>query len=77
MSRTAACASGWAATTRSVRKFEFRDTDGTLAKTLLLSDIRTEKNIPTAHRLEMRNEKTGSHTTVAVSEFDLRYWHRR
>ena len=53
---------------QTVRKFEFRDADGTLAKTLLLSDIRTEKNIPTAHRLEMRNEKTGSHTSVVVSE---------
>ncbi|MFN8644749.1 MAG: outer membrane lipoprotein-sorting protein [Candidatus Binatia bacterium] len=51
-----------------VRKFELRDGDGTLLKTLLLSDIRTETRIPTAHRLEMRNEKTGSHTTVVVSE---------
>ncbi|HSQ00209.1 MAG TPA: outer membrane lipoprotein-sorting protein [Candidatus Dormibacteraeota bacterium] len=53
---------------QTVRKFELRRTDDTLAKTLLLSDIRPEKNIPTARRLEMRNEKTGSHTTVVVSE---------
>jgi hypothetical protein len=53
---------------QTVRKFEFRDADGTLAKTLLLSEIRAEKNIPTAHHLEMRNEKTGSHTNVVVSE---------
>lgn len=53
---------------QTIRKFEFRTADGTLAKTLLLSDIRTEKNIPTAYRLEMRNEQTGSHTTVVVSE---------
>lgn len=51
-----------------VRKFELRDAEGTLLKTLLLSDIRTEQRIPTAHRLEMRNERTGSHTTVTVSE---------
>lgn len=50
-----------------VRKFELRDADGTVAKTLLASDVRPEKNIPTAHRLELRNEKTGSHTTVVVS----------
>ena len=54
-----------------VRKFEFRDAAGTLLKTLLLSDIRSEQKIPTAHRLEMRNEQTGSHTTVTVS--DLAY----
>ena len=54
-----------------VRKFEFRDAAGTLLKTLLLSDIRTEQKIPSAHRLEMRNEQTGSHTTVMVS--DLAY----
>lgn len=51
-----------------VRKFELRDADGTLAKTLLASDVRPERNIPSAHRLEMRNEKTGSHTTVVVGE---------
>lgn len=50
-----------------VRKFELLDPDGTLRKTLLLSDIRVEKNIPTAHRLEMRNERTGSHTTVEIT----------
>jgi outer membrane lipoprotein-sorting protein len=51
-----------------VRKFEFRDGEGTLLKTLQLSDIRAVGKVPTAHRLEMRNEKTGSHTTVTVSE---------
>lgn len=51
-----------------VRKFEFRDAGGTLLKTLLLGDFRPVKDIPTAHRLQMRNEKTGSHTTVTVSE---------
>ena len=55
----------------TVRKFEFRDAGGALLKTLLLSDVRREKNIPTARRLEMRNEQTGSRTTVEVT--DLRY----
>jgi outer membrane lipoprotein-sorting protein len=53
---------------QTVRKFELRDSDGTLAKTLALSDVRPAKNIPTAYRLEMRNEKTGSHTSVVVSQ---------
>lgn len=55
----------------TVRKFEMRDTAGALVKTLVLSDVRSEKNIPTARRLEMRNEKSGSRTTVEVT--DLRY----
>lgn len=52
---------------QTVHRIELRDTGGTLLKTLLLSDIRPERDIPTAHRLEMRNEKTGSHTAVVVS----------
>jgi hypothetical protein len=55
----------------TVRKFEMRDDAGALLKTLLLSDVRREKDIPTARRLEMRNEKTGSRTTVEVT--GLRY----
>ncbi|MBX3024343.1 outer membrane lipoprotein-sorting protein [bacterium] len=53
-----------------VRKMELRDADGTLAKTLFLGDIRPQKNIPTAHRLEMQNVKTGSHTTVTVTALE-------
>lgn len=50
-----------------VRKFELVDGDGTLVKTLRLSDIRIEKNIPTAYKMEMRNERAGSHTTVRIT----------
>lgn len=50
------------------RKFTFEDRSGRLAKTLLLSDIRMVKSIPAAHRLEMRNERTGSHTIIELSE---------
>jgi hypothetical protein len=49
-----------------VRKYEFWSADGQLAKTLLLSDVRDVGGIPSAHRLEMRNERTGSHTTVEL-----------
>jgi outer membrane lipoprotein-sorting protein len=48
-----------------VRKFEFEDDNGRLAKTLLLSDVRTVGQVPTAHRLEMVNER-GKSRTVAV-----------
>jgi outer membrane lipoprotein-sorting protein len=51
-----------------VRKYEFVDAQGTLAKTLLLSDIRDVGGIPAAYRLEMRNQRTGSHTLVELSE---------
>src|SRR5215470_10012170 len=46
-----------------VRKYEFRDQSGELAKTLHLSEIKDVGGIPAAHRYEMRNEKGGSHTT--------------
>jgi hypothetical protein len=54
-----------------VRKYEFVDPSGQLAKTLLLSDIRDSAGIPAAHHLEMRNERSGSHTLVELT--DLRY----
>src|SRR5215813_2320820 len=50
-----------------VRKFEFMDADGRLAKTLTLSNIQDANGIPAAHHLEMRNEKSGSHTTVELT----------
>jgi hypothetical protein len=50
-----------------VHKYEFQDAQGQLAKTLLLSDIRDVGGIPSAYRLEMRNERTGSHTTVELT----------
>jgi len=54
-----------------VRKYEFTDERGQLAKTLLLGDIREVGGIPAAHHFEMRNERSGSHTTVDLTE--LRY----
>lgn len=51
-----------------VHKFTFEDRKGRLAKTLLVSDIRMIKNIPAAHRLEMRNERSGSHTVIEFSK---------
>jgi len=51
-----------------VRKMVFLDPDGQLAKTLLLSDVREAAGIPAAHKLEMRNERSGSHTTVDLTE---------
>lgn len=54
-----------------VRKYELVDADGQLAKTLVLSDIRQEGAIPAAHHLEIRNERSGSHTTVDLTS--LRY----
>jgi hypothetical protein len=50
-----------------VRKYEFLDTAGKPAKTLLLSDVRDVAGIPAAHRLDMRNERTGSHTLVELT----------
>jgi outer membrane lipoprotein-sorting protein len=47
-----------------VRKFEFEDETGRLEKTLLISDVRTVGSVPTAHRLEMVNERAGSRTVV-------------
>lgn len=51
-----------------VRKYEFADAEGQVAKTLLLSDIRTTGGIPAAYRLEMRNTRNGSHTLVELTE---------
>jgi outer membrane lipoprotein-sorting protein len=51
-----------------VRKYEFADADGQVAKTLQLSDIRTISGIPAAYRLEMRNQRSGSHTLVELDE---------
>lgn len=46
-----------------VHKFEF-DESGRLVKTLVMSDVRVLGKVPTAHRLEMKNERTGSRTVV-------------
>jgi hypothetical protein len=51
-----------------VHKYEFVGGDGEVVKTLLLSDVREAAGIPTAHRLEMRNQRGGSHTLVDVTE---------
>ncbi len=51
-------------------KFELDNRKGALAKVLLLSDIRLVKNIPTAHRLEMRNERSGSSTVVVFTKIE-------
>jgi outer membrane lipoprotein-sorting protein len=53
-----------------VRKLEFYDT-GRLEKTLLLSDISPVGRIPSAHQMEMRSERGGSHTVVEFEE--IRY----
>jgi outer membrane lipoprotein-sorting protein len=47
-----------------VRKFEFEEDNARLAKTLLLSDIRSVGSVPTAHRMEMVNERGKSRTIV-------------
>jgi hypothetical protein len=51
-----------------VRKYVFLGPEGQPAKTLLLSDIRDVAGIPAAHRLEMRNDRGGSHTVVELTE---------
>lgn len=51
-----------------VHKYTFEDRNGRLAKTLLVSDIRMVQQIPAAHRLEMRNERSGSHTIIEFSK---------
>jgi len=53
-----------------VRKLEFYD-GGRLEKTLLLSDIKPVGQIPSAHHMEMRSERGGSHTVVEFEE--IRY----
>lgn len=50
------------------RKFEFEDRNGRLSKTLRNADIRAVGNVPTAHRLEMQNERGGSRTVVVLTE---------
>jgi outer membrane lipoprotein-sorting protein len=54
-----------------VHKYEFVDAEGQLVKTLALSDIRQEGAIPAAHHVEIRNARSGSHTTVELTA--LRY----
>ena len=49
-------------------QYEFDDRQGELAKRLLVSDIRPIEGIPTAYRLEMRNERTGSRSVAAFGE---------
>ena len=51
-----------------VHKFTFEDRNGRLAKTLLMSDVRMVKQIPAAHRMEMRNERSGSHTIIEFAK---------
>lgn len=51
-----------------VHKFAFEDRKGQLVKTLLLSDVRMVKEIPAAYRLEMRNERSGSHTIIEFTK---------
>lgn len=49
-------------------KFQMYDKGGRLEKLLTLSDIRTVRAIPTAFRMEMKNEQSGSHTVADFSE---------
>jgi outer membrane lipoprotein-sorting protein len=49
-------------------KFEMYDSTGRLEKRLVLSDIRNVGRIPTAFRMDMKNEQRGSHTLVELSE---------
>lgn len=51
-----------------LHKLAFSDRNGQLAKTLLVSDVRMIKQIPAAHHLEMRNERSGSHTIIEFSK---------
>ena len=51
-----------------VHRYEFADGGGRVAKTLSVSDIRLTQQIPTAYRLEMRNERGGSHTVVVMDQ---------
>jgi outer membrane lipoprotein-sorting protein len=51
-----------------VHQYEFRAADGTVEKTLLLGELRDVDGIPTPHRMEMRNERSGSHTVVQLTE---------
>jgi hypothetical protein len=51
-----------------VRRYQFADAQGQVAKTLQLSDIRITSGIPAAYRMEMRNERSGSHTLVELTE---------
>ena len=52
------------------RKYEFQSEQGATEKTLLLSEIRLVGRIPSAHRLEMRNERTHSRTVVDFSKIE-------
>jgi len=49
-------------------KFQMYDKGGRLEKLLTLSDIRTVRAIPTAFRMEMKNEQSGSRTVADFSE---------
>jgi outer membrane lipoprotein-sorting protein len=49
-------------------KYQFEDRNGRLSKTLTTADIRVVGNVPTAHRLEMQNERGGSRTVVVLTE---------
>jgi hypothetical protein len=50
-----------------VRKYEFADADGRVVKILTLGDIREVGAIPSAYRLEMRNERDGTRTAVELT----------
>lgn len=51
-----------------VHKYEFVSREGQVVKTLQLSDIRTIDGIPAAYRLEMQNQRSGSHTLVELTK---------
>jgi hypothetical protein len=51
-----------------MRKMEFEDGKGRLSKTLLATDVQPVGAIPTAHGLEMRDERGGSRTRVVFTE---------
>ena len=54
------------------RKIEFYDKkDGSLLKTLVLTELKTIDNVPTALRVEMTNAKKGTKTLLEAS--DVRY----
>ena len=49
-------------------KLEMYDKAGGLEKVLTLGDIRKIGEIPTAYHMEMKNERSGSHTVVDFVE---------
>ena len=58
----------WLTKDLTLVKFSMHDKAGRMQKVLSLSDFRKLGEIPTAFRMEMRNEETGSHTIVDFTE---------